>query len=142
MQNLSSFAIKRLHQVWLLLKYTYGLVYIVAGIDKIPYLYFITRWTKYLSPYALMVFNNIGINAITLMAGIGILEIVIGLMLLFYDTRLAAYALAVWLFIISLNLLAFGFTYLDLAVRDLVMAVGALALAWLTDVEDELASAA
>lgn len=140
MKNLSSFAVKRLQQVWLLLKYTYGLVYFVAGLDKIPYLYFITTWTKYLSPYIKVFLGNIGIGSVTWMLGIGIFEILLGLTLLFYDTRLAAYVLALWLFVIALNLLSFGFIYFDLAVRDIVMAVGALALAWLTDVQEELVS--
>ena len=62
---------------------------------------------------------------------VGIIEVIIGLLIASRWTRLGAYSAATWLFLIVLNLLSLG-TYYDIAVRDIVMAVGAIVLARLS----------
>jgi hypothetical protein len=58
---------------------------------------------------------------------------VVGLAILTRFTRLGAYVAAAWLVAIALNLLTMG-AYLDVAVRDLLLAVGAFTLARLAEV--------
>ena len=66
-------------------------------------------------------------NVETFLHIVGVVEVIVGLMVLFGLTRLGALAAMVWLVAISLQLLLAGF--IDIAVRDLVMAVGAYTLA-------------
>ena len=53
-------------------------------------------------------------------------------------TRIGAYAAGAWLLGVAVNLAAAG--YLDVAVRDVVMAIAAFTLAKLTEVREESAS--
>ena len=117
---------KDIDKPWLTLKLTYGLVPVVAGIDKFTNL--LTDWTKYLHPFATKL-----MPAATFMHVVGIIEIVAGLLVLnSKTTRFGAYLVAAWLGGIALNLVAMG-GFLDVAVRDLVMGVGAFTLAKLTE---------
>lgn len=113
---------------WWALKLTYGLLFVVAGADK--FLNLITFWPKYISP---MVANMLPLALGHVVMGAAIFEILLGAAILFKFTRLGGYVSAAWLTLIALNLVAMG-GVLDIAVRDLVMAVGALVLAWLTAV--------
>lgn len=113
---------------WWALKLTYGLLFVVAGADK--FLNLITFWPKYISP---MVANMLPLALGHVVIGAAIFEILLGAAILFKFTRLGGYVSAVWLTLIALNLVALG-GVLDIAVRDLVMAIGALVLAWLTAV--------
>ena len=114
-----------------MLKMTYGLVAIIAGADK--FFNLIVHWEKYVSP---MVAAYLPINMQYFMYTIGIVEIAVGLLILSQYTRLGAYLIAAWLGIIVLNLLSMG-TYYDIAVRDIVMMIGALALAQLTLIQEK-----
>ena len=107
------------------LKYTYGLVPIVAGLDKFTNL--LTQWSDYLSPFML---NLLPFDAGTFMMIVGIIEIAAGVLVLIRP-HIGAYVVMAWLIAIALNLILSGH-YLDVAVRDLVMSVGAYALAKLT----------
>ena len=64
---------------------------------------------------------------------VGVIEMVVGLAILTRWTRLGAYVASVWLVIIAGNLVLTA-AYLDVAVRDLEMALGAFVLARLTEV--------
>jgi uncharacterized membrane protein YphA (DoxX/SURF4 family) len=116
--------VARLH---LILKLTYGLVPIVAGLDKFTNI--LTDWSKYLNTDLLQV---LPLNAPTFMVIVGIIEIAAGILVL-WKTELGAYVVAAWLVCIALTLIM-SFNYLDVAVRDIVMAIGAYALARLTRV--------
>jgi len=107
------------------LKYTYGLVPIVAGLDKFTNL--LTDWKSYLS--ASMV-NMLPFSAGTFMSIVGIIEIVAGVLVLLRP-RIGAYVVMAWLAAIALTLI-FGGHYFDVAVRDLVMSIGAWSLAKLS----------
>ncbi|WP_299399395.1 DoxX family membrane protein [uncultured Gelidibacter sp.] len=111
-----------------LLKYTFGLVPIVAGLDKFTNI--LTNWSQYLSdgmaamlPFEPSVFMMI----------VGVIEVVAGV-LLFTKTQFGAYLVSLWLVLIALTLILIG-SYLDVAVRDIVMAIGAFSLAKLTEVK-------
>ena len=58
---------------------------------------------------------------------VGVIEIIAGIVV-FIQPRIGAYIVSAWLVCISLSLLLSGH-YLDVAVRDLVMSVGAFTLA-------------
>jgi uncharacterized membrane protein YphA (DoxX/SURF4 family) len=112
--------------VWKTLRIVFGVVPIVAGLDKFTNL--LTDWTHYLAPaFARM----IPFTPHAFMLIVGVIEIVAGIgVLLTPWTRIFAWIVAIWLVCISINLLAAG--YLDIAVRDLVMAVTSVCLARLT----------
>lgn len=131
--NISSTGYQRIQYSWWLLLVTYGLLLIVAGADK--FFNYVTFWEKYVSQFVL---NLLPVNVSTLIMSIGLFEIVLGILTFVPGfTRIAAYLIALWLIIIALNLLYFGI-YNDIAVRDVVMAMGAITLGLLTDVKEEL----
>ena len=107
------------------LKYTYGLVPIVAGLDKFTNL--LTDWKNYLSPSMV---NMLPLSAGAFMAIVGAIEIVAGVLVL-VRPLIGAWVVMAWLVAIALTLI-FGGHYFDVAVRDLVMAIGAWSLAKLS----------
>ena len=109
------------------LKYTYGIVPIVAGLDKFTNL--LTNWENYLSP---SITNMLPFSAGTFMHIVGVIEIVAGLLVLLRP-RIGGYVVMAWLIAIALTLIAGGH-YFDTAVRDLTMAIGAFCLAKLSGV--------
>lgn len=122
----------RITRSWWALKLTYGLLFVVGGADK--FLNLITVWPKYLSP---MLTQMIPLSIEHIVMGAAIFEIILGVLILVISARLGAYIAAAWLVVMALNLVSMGI-YFDIAVRDLVMAVGALVLAWLTDVIEDV----
>jgi uncharacterized membrane protein YphA (DoxX/SURF4 family) len=125
---------QRLDKSWWTLRLVYGLVPIVAGLDKFTNL--LTDWTQYLSP---LVVRALPFSPQAFMGIVGVIEIAAGILVLTRMTRVAAYIVAAWLVAIALNLLTTG-RYFDIAVRDLVMAVGAFVLARLTEVRESTVS--
>lgn len=113
-----------------MLKITYGVVPIVAGSDK--FFNLLTDWPKYYNP---MIFKFVPLSATHFSYAVGIIEICAGLLILSAFTRYGAYVVAAWLTLIALSLIAM-MQYIDVAVRDLVMAVGAIALAQLTEIKE------
>jgi uncharacterized membrane protein YphA (DoxX/SURF4 family) len=107
------------------LRVAFGVVPIVAGLDKFTNL--LTNWEQYLSPWVSRV-----VPATTFMHLVGIIEIAAGVLVLTKLTRIGAYVVALWLVGIAFNLLTTG-QFLDVAVRDLVMATGAFTLAKLEE---------
>jgi hypothetical protein len=72
----------------------------------------------------------------TFMHIVGVVEIVVGVIVLSRWTKTGSYLVMLWLVAIAVNLVTTGMFY-DLAVRDLEIAVGAFALAQLTVVREE-----
>ena len=104
-----------------ILKLTYGLVPIVAGADKFTHL--LVDWDKYLAP---VVVNMFPFSAHTFMLIIGVIEIVAGVLVLL-KPKVGSIIVSLWLTGIAINLLLTG-QYYDVAVRDVVMAIGAYSL--------------
>jgi len=71
----------------------------------------------------------------TFMGIVGIVELAVGIAILTAWTRLGAYVASAWLILVAINLALAG--YFDVAVRDVVMAIGAFTLARLTEVRQE-----
>ena len=105
-----------------LLKLTFGIVPIVAGLDKFTNL--LTQWENYIHPGLA---GMIPFAPHTFMMIVGVIEIIAGIIVL-AKPAIGGYIVAAWLTLIALTLLASG-NYLDVAVRDLAMATGAFSLA-------------
>jgi hypothetical protein len=118
---------KKVTEVQTLLKFTYGLIPIIAGADKFTNV--LTDWTHYLNPSlkaALPVSDHV------FMVIVGVIEIIAGI-LVFVNPQKGALVVSAWLVLIALNLLA-SVNYLDVAVRDLAMAIGAFSLSKLSGI--------
>lgn len=124
----------RLNSVYWSLRIAFGLTAFLAGLDK--FFNLLTHWEKYVSP---LVLNLVPLSATTLMKIVGVIEIAAGVIVLAGLTRLGGYVVAAWLTAIALSLLTTG-QYFDVAVRDLVMAVGAFSLARLSEVRAQAPS--
>jgi hypothetical protein len=109
------------YQAFLILRTGFTVAPIIAGLDKFANL--LADWTKYLAP---VIPNTLGIAPETFMRGVGVVEIVAGLLVAAIP-RYAAYVVAAWLAAIIVNLLILG-AYLDVALRDLGLMLGAIAL--------------
>ena len=110
-----------MERVTSILKWTYGLVPIAAGADKFTNI--LTDWEQYLAP---TVTNIIPLQPHTFMSIVGIIEIVAGIIVL-TRPKIGSLVVGLWLIGIAINLLLTG-QYFDIAVRDIVMAVGAFSL--------------
>jgi uncharacterized membrane protein YphA (DoxX/SURF4 family) len=118
----------KIDQTWWVLRLTYGSVAFLAGLDK--FFNVLANWESYLAP---AVSSSLPLSAGTLMRGVGVVEMLVGILILTSWTRLGAYVASVWLLSIAVNLALTG-SYFDVAVRDVAMAVGAWTLARLTEI--------
>ena len=114
------------HQAFQILRLGFTVAPIIAGLDK--FLQLLTNWDKYLAP---AVPNALGIAPHTFMMIVGAIEIAAGV-LVAISPRIGGYVVSAWLVGIIVNLLLVG-GYLDVALRDLGLALGALALARLAE---------
>src|SRR5689334_5247946 len=113
---------ERVDKAYWALRTTYGLVPLLAGLDK--FFNLLTDWPRYLSPLALRV---LPMSGQTFMYLVGIIEIAAGILVFSRLARVGAYIVGAWLLCIALNLIAGKF--FDIAVRDVALAVGAFTLA-------------
>ena len=119
---------KVIDSIWWTLRLSFGLVPLLAGLDK--FLNLLTDWPKYVAP---ALAHALPVTPQHFMYVVGVIEIVAGLAVLLTPwTKVFAYVVAAWLTGIALNLVLGGF--FDIAVRDLVMAATAVSLARLTSV--------
>jgi len=119
---MNTHGVEQLKPTFNLLRLTFGIVPIVAGLDKFTNI--LTQWEHYISPEfgSLLPFSPRAFMMI-----VGVIEIAAGIIVL-KKAELGAYIVAAWLSLIGLTLLTSG-AYLDVAVRDLVMAIGAFSFA-------------
>jgi uncharacterized membrane protein YphA (DoxX/SURF4 family) len=122
---------KKLREVQTLLKFSYGIIPIVAGADKFSNI--LVDWSKYLDP---TIASVLPLRADTFMILVGIIEICAGILVLFQPRR-GGYLVSAWLVLVAFSLLVSG-NYLDVAVRDLVMAIGAFSLARISGINNTL----
>jgi uncharacterized membrane protein YphA (DoxX/SURF4 family) len=109
------------YQAYLLLRNAFTIALILAGADK--FLNAMIDWVQYLAP---VIPQALGIAPEILMRGVGIVEIGLGILIAFVPRR-AAYWAAGWLGLIVVNSVMAG-THFDVALRDLALVLGALAL--------------
>ena len=108
-------------QAFVLLRTIFTVAPILFGLDKFTNL--LTDWTAYLAPAATTV---IPVPAQTFMYGVGIIEIIAGIIVALRP-RIGSVIVALWLLGIIVNLLVLG-SFFDVALRDFGLLVGALAL--------------
>lgn len=125
-----------LSSAWWALRIGLGLGPFLAGLDK--FFNVLTDWGMYLSPLAEKLFP---LSAPIFMRAVGVVEMAVGLAILAGWTRIGAFLAMVWLLGIAANLLTTGMFY-DLAVRDVEIAIGAYALARLSEARSGRPSAA
>lgn len=106
-----------------LLKITYGVVPIVAGLDK--FLHILTDWQKYLG----FLTDLLPFDPTVLISVIGMVEMAAGVLVL-TKTKIGSLIVTAWLVAIALTLVINGL--FDIAVRDVVMAIGSFTLYQLT----------
>lgn len=107
------------------MRLTFGIVPIVAGLDKFTNL--LADWPSYLGGN---ITAMLPVTATVFMKIVGVIEIVAGIIVL-VRPMIGAYIVMIWLICIAVQLIIGGH-YFDVAVRDLVMAIGAFTLAKIT----------
>ena len=125
-----------LESAWWALRIGLGLGPFLAGLDK--FFNILTDWGMYLSP---RIEHLLPVSGPVFMRVVGVVEMIVGLAILTLWTRIGAYVAAAWLLAIAGNLLTSGNFY-DLAVRDVEIAIGAYALARLTETRQALRESA
>ena len=109
----------RLTILTLAMRIAFGLMATLAGLDK--FFNILADWEGYVAPLAA---SLLPFSTATFMMIVGIVEIAVGITILGVRPALGAYVAAVWLTLVSVNLLMGGFLYI--AVRDLVLALSAV----------------
>ena len=121
----SASATRPAYQAYQILRFAFTVAPIVAGLDK--FFHFLVNWDQYLPS---VVNSMSGGHGHQLMLVVGVVEIVAGLGVAF-KPRIFAYVVSAWLLLIIVNLLMIP-GYFDVALRDLGLSLGALALARLS----------
>jgi hypothetical protein len=114
------------HQAFQILYLGFIVAPFLAGADK--FTHFLTNWDQYLAP---VVAGVLPVTGHTFMLLVGIVEMSAAV-LVAARPRIGAYVVAAWLFGIIANLLLIP-GYFDVALRDFGLALGALALARLSE---------
>ena len=109
-----------------LLRTVFVIAPVAFGLDKFANL--LTDWTMYLAPW---INDLVPGSAQQAMYAVGVVEIAAGF-LVAVAPRIGAFVVAAWLLGIIVNLLTLG-DYYDVALRDVGLLVGALALGLLAE---------
>ena len=117
-------------QAYQILRIGFTVAPIIAGVDK--FLHLLVNWDQYLPS---VVNNMIGGRGHQFMLAVGVIEIVAGIGV-FIKPKYFAYVVSIWLVLIIANLLMIP-GYFDVALRDLGLALGALALGRLSSTYDK-----
>lgn len=125
---------KRVESAYWALRLVFGIVPIVAGLDKFANL--LADWQAYLSPLAVRL---LPVSPATFMYGVGIIEVAVGIGVLAGYARVFGWVASGWLLAIALNLVASG-SHLDVAARDVALAAAAFALASLAPLHEATAA--
>lgn len=118
---------KGLVTAWWALRIGLGAMAFLAGLDK--FFGLLATWEMYLAPG---IEHLLPLPVPVFFHVVGVVEMAAGLLVLSKLTRLGAYVVSAWLTALALQLVFTGMFY-DLAVRDLVLALAAFALAKLTE---------
>ena len=110
------------YQAYQILHIAFTAAPIVAGLDK--FIHVLAEWERYLAP---TMTNIVPVAPHTFMQGVGVIEIAAGI-LVALKPSIGGWVVGLWLLGIVANLLLLG-TYLDIALRDFGLALGAFALA-------------
>ena len=117
------------------LRISIGLMATLAGLDK--FFNLLTNWEAYVAPAAQQL---LPFSAVTFMAIVGVIEVAVGITTLAIRPRLGAFVASAWLVLVAVNLVLGG--HFDIAVRDVVLATAAYALARFEQVRETAPAAA
>jgi hypothetical protein len=109
-----------------------GLMATLAGIDK--FFNILVDWGSYVSPLAAQL---LPFSTDVFMWIVGVIEFAVGISILTALPVLGSYVASAWLLLVAVNLTLGG--YFDVAVRDVVLSIGAFTLARLLQVGDQVA---
>jgi len=109
------------YQAYRILQFGFVVAPIVAGLDK--FFHLLVNWDQYLPG---IIANASPVPPHTLMLIVGVIEVIAGIGV-WLKPRIFAYVVAAWLAVIIINLLLIP-GYFDIALRDLGLLLGALAL--------------
>ena len=109
-----------------------GLMATLAGIDK--FFNLLVDWSSYVSPVAAQL---LPFSTDVFMWIVGVIEFAVGISILTALPVLGSYVASAWLLLVAINLTLGG--YFDIAVRDVVLSIGAFTLARLLQVRDQVA---
>ena len=112
-----------------ILRVAFGATATLAGLDK--FFNILADWQSYISPLALQI---LPVSPAVLMGVVGIVEIAVGVTILFVAPRVGAYVASAWLLLVAVNLALGG--HFDVAVRDVVMSIAAFTLARLVEARE------
>ena len=118
---------KHYSDVWWLLRLGLGGTTFLAGLDKFTDV--MTDWDKYVAPAAE---QALPVDRKRFMRLVGVVEMAVGAGILVRPTRMSSYVAALWLLGIAGNLAIHDEKYLDIAARDVNLALAAYALGRLT----------
>jgi uncharacterized membrane protein YphA (DoxX/SURF4 family) len=108
-----------------------GLMATLAGIDK--FFNILVDWGSYVSPLAAQL---LPFSTDVFMWIVGVVEFVVGISILTALPVIGSYVASAWLLLVAINLTLGG--YFDIAVRDVVLSIGAFSLARLIQVRDQV----
>ena len=112
----------RLAQSLRVLQIALGLTATLAGLDK--FFNVLADWSAYLNP---TIAGFLPFSAAAFMRIVGVVELGVGLTILAFAPRIGAYVASAWLLLVAVNLALAG--HLDVAVRDVVIALAAFTVA-------------
>ena len=115
-------------QAFKILHFGFIVAPLLAGLDKFTHL--LCNWDQYLAP---TIAHLLPFSGHTFMQIVGVIEIVAALVV-WFRPRFGGYLVAAWLWAIIIDLLMIP-GYFDVALRDLGLSLGALALARLAEAE-------
>jgi hypothetical protein len=124
--RLAARARNRAYRAYLILYAGFIVLPLLAGADK--FFHLLVNWDQYLAP---SIARLVPVAPHTLMLVVGVIEMVAAI-LVAVKPRLGGYVVAAWLWAIIVNLLLVP-GYLDIALRDLGLSLGGLALAMLAE---------
>lgn len=113
------------YQAYQILHLAFVVAPVLAGLDK--FFHLMVNWDMYLAP---VIARLSPIGGHSLMLVIGVIEMIAGI-LVAVKPRIGAYVVCAWLLAIVINLLLVP-GFFDIALRDFGLALGALALARLS----------
>lgn len=116
-----------LYQAYQILHIGFAVAPIAFGLDK--FFHIMTNWDQYLAP---LVNNLLGGHGHEFMLVVGVIEVIAGIGVAL-KPRYFAYVVSLWLLGICGNILLAG-NFFDVALRDFGLALGALALARISEV--------
>ena len=108
-----------------------GLMATLAGIDK--FFNILVDWGSYVSPLAAQL---LPFSTDMFMWIVGVVEFAVGISILTALPVIGSYVASAWLLLVAVNLTLAG--YFDIAVRDVVLSIGAFSLARLIQVRDQV----